>query len=154
MDYCLVVTSCLQSFITTLIIVKMRSFLLASLASLSAISVYGHPHARNTLTRRGVDLDSYRMKHAATYKNVAEVVADPNINTLAKRASAQDIATDLVKATIPGATFRLVSDSYVGDNGVAHFYFKQTANGLDIDSGDFNVNVSQLTFSVFYQHLY
>ncbi|CAA9961110.1 hypothetical protein CFE70_004484 [Pyrenophora teres f. teres 0-1] len=121
----------------------MRSFLLASLASLSAISVYGHPHARSTLTRRGVDLDSYRMKHAATYKNVAEVVADPSINTLAKRASAQDIATDLVKATIPNATFRLVSDSYVSDNGVAHFYFKQTANGLDIDTADFNVNIGR-----------
>lgn len=83
------------------------------------------------------------MKHAAAYKNVAEVVADPNINTLAKRASAEDVATDLVKATIPDATFRLVKDSYVGDNGVAHFYFKQTANGLDIDTADFNVNVSQ-----------
>ncbi|KAI4615774.1 hypothetical protein J4E80_006191 [Alternaria sp. BMP 0032] len=125
----------------------MRSVLLASLASLSAISVYGHPHAswqgRSTLTRRAVDLDSYRMKHAAAYKNVAEVVADPNINTLTKRASAEDVATDLVKATIPDATFRLVKDSYVGDNGVAHFYFKQTANGLDIDTADFNVNVGR-----------
>jgi len=130
----------------------MRSFLLASLVSLSAISVHGHPHARSTLTRRAVDLDSYRLKHAASYKNVAEVVADPNINTLTKRASAQDVATDLVKATVPGATFRLVSDSYVGDNGVAHFYFKQTANGLDIDTADFNVNVSQLTFSTNYHH--
>jgi extracellular elastinolytic metalloproteinase len=122
----------------------MRSVLLASLASFSAISVYGHPatHARNTLTRRAVDLDSYRLKHGASYKNGAEVVADPNINTLAKRASAEDVATDLVQATVPGATFRLVGDSYVGDNGVAHFYFKQTANGLDIDTADFNVNVS------------
>jgi extracellular elastinolytic metalloproteinase len=125
----------------------MRSVLLASLASLSAISVYGHPQpswqSRSTLARRAVDLDSYRLKHAASYKNTAEVVADPNINTLAKRASAEDIATDLVKATIPDAKFRLVKDSYVGDNGVAHFYFKQTANGLDIDTADFNVNVSQ-----------
>lgn len=132
----------------------MRSVLLASLASLSAISVYGHPHAswqgRSTLTRRAVDLDSYRMKHAAAYKNVAEVVADPNINTLAKRASAEDVATDLVKATIPDATFRLVKDSYVGDNGVAHFYFKQTANGLDIDTADFNVNVSQQSLKTVY----
>jgi extracellular elastinolytic metalloproteinase len=122
----------------------MRSFLLASLASLSAINVYGHPtsHGRSTLARRAVDLDSYRLKHAATYKNVAQVVADPSINTLAKRAGAEDVATNLVQATIPGATFRLVGDSYVGDNRVAHFYFKQTANGLDIDTADFNVNVS------------
>ncbi|CAN9213852.1 unnamed protein product [Alternaria alternata] len=125
----------------------MRSVLLASLASLSAISVYGHPQptwqGRSTLARRAVDLDSYRLKHAASYKNTADVVADPNINTLAKRASAEDIATDLVKATLPDAEFRLVKDSYVGDNGVAHFYFKQTANGLDIDTADFNVNVGR-----------
>ncbi|KAL1798430.1 hypothetical protein ACET3X_002467 [Alternaria dauci] len=122
----------------------MRSVLLASLASLLAISVYGHPQpTRNTLARRAVDLDSYRLKHAASYKNTAEVVADPNINTLTKRASAEDVATDLVKATIPDAEFRLVKDSYVGDNGVAHFYFKQTANGLDIDTADFNVNIGR-----------
>lgn len=87
----------------------MRSVLLASLASLSAISVYGHPQptwqGRSTLARRAVDLDSYRLKHAASYKNTADVVADPNINTLAKRASAEDIATDLVKATLPDAEF-------------------------------------------------
>ncbi|KAF1831270.1 extracellular elastinolytic metallo proteinase precursor [Decorospora gaudefroyi] len=123
----------------------MRSLLLASLASLSAVRVYGHPtsHGPSTLARRAVDLDSYRLKHAAAYMNVAEVVADPSINTLAKRASAKDIATDLVHTTVPGATFRLVGDSYVGDNGVAHFYFKQTANGLDIDAADFNVNVGR-----------
>jgi extracellular elastinolytic metalloproteinase len=129
----------------------MRSVLLASLASLSAISVYGHPttswQGKSTLARRAVDLDAYRLKNAATYKNVAEVDADPSINTLAKRASAQDVASDLVEQTVPGATFRLVGDSYVGNNGIAHFYFKQTANGLDIDTADFNVNVSNAQFS-------
>lgn len=53
------------------------------------------------------------------------------------------IATDLVKKTIPGAQFRLVNDHYVGSNGIAHFYFKQTANGLDIDNADFNVNIGR-----------
>jgi extracellular elastinolytic metalloproteinase len=131
----------------------MRSVLLASLASLSAISVYGHPAAswqgKSTLARRAVDLDAYRLKHAATYKNVAEVDSDPSINSLAKRASAQDTASDLVEQTVPGATFRLVGDSYVGKNGIAHFYFKQTANGLDIDTADFNVNVSKAHFQAF-----
>ncbi|KAF1940141.1 extracellular elastinolytic metallo proteinase precursor [Clathrospora elynae] len=125
----------------------MRSFLLASLASLSAISVHGHPSStwqgRSTLARRAVDLDSYRMKHVASYMNVGNVVADPSINTIAKRASAEDTATELVQATIPGASFRLVDGAYVGNNGVAHFYFKQTANGLDIDTADFNVNIGR-----------
>lgn len=52
-----------------------------------------------------------------------------------------DTATQLVQKTVPGATFRVVGDHYVGDNGVAHINFKQTANGLDIDNADFNVNV-------------
>lgn len=125
----------------------MRSVLLASLASLSAIGVRAHPHAsqgRNGLSRRAIDLDSFRVKHAAAYMNVTEVQADPAIDssTLTRRASAQEIADDLVKLTVPGATFRLVDDSYIGDNGIAHFYYKQTANGLDIDTADFNVNVS------------
>jgi len=49
----------------------------------------------------------------------------------------------LVKATVPGAQFRLVGDNYVGSNGIAHFYFKQTANDLDIDNADFNVNIGR-----------
>lgn len=129
----------------------MRSVLLASLASLSAIGVRAHPHAsqgRNGLSRRAVDLDAFRVKHAAAYMNVTEVQADPAIDssTLTRRASAQEIADDLVKLTVPGATFRLAGDSYVGDNGIAHFYYKQTANGLDIDTADFNVNVSRWNF--------
>lgn len=123
----------------------MRSFILASLVSLSAIGVYGHPSAHHAkLSRRGVDLDAFRVKVAAVYKNATAVEADPNIPTLARRANAEDIATELVKKTVPSATFRLVDDHYVGDNGVAHFYYKQTANGIDIDTADFNVNVSSL----------
>jgi extracellular elastinolytic metalloproteinase len=59
------------------------------------------------------------------------------------QTSPEAVATDLVKATIPGATFRLTDDHYVGSNGVAHFYFKQTANDLDIDNADFNVNINR-----------
>lgn len=126
----------------------MRSTLLASLASLSAIGVYGHPHtshSQNGLSKRAVNLDAFRIKHAAQYMNVTEVQEDPTIeSSITKRATAQETADELVKATVPGATFRLAGDSYVGDNGIAHFYYKQTANGLDIDSADFNVNVSHL----------
>lgn len=123
----------------------MRSFFLASVISLAAIkSTYAHPspHGSHKLSRRAVDLDSFRLKLATVYKNATEVEADPSIPSLAKRASAQDVATELVQATVPDATFRLQNDHYVGTNGVAHFYFKQTANGLDIDTADFNVNVS------------
>ncbi|KAF1846149.1 extracellular metallo proteinase 2 [Cucurbitaria berberidis CBS 394.84] len=123
----------------------MRSFLLASLASLAAIkSTYAHPRpGSNTLHRRAVDLDSFRVKVATVYKNATEVAADPSIPSLAKRASPQEVATALVQSTVPDAKFRLVDDHYVGANGIAHFYFKQTANGLDIDTADFNVNIGR-----------
>lgn len=45
--------------------------------------------------------------------------------------------------TMPNATFRLVDDHYVGANGIAHFYFRQTANDVDIDNADFNVNIGR-----------
>lgn len=51
-------------------------------------------------------------------------------------------ATALIKSVAPGITFRLVDDHYIGANGIAHVYFKQTANGVDIDNAAFNVNVS------------
>jgi extracellular elastinolytic metalloproteinase len=121
----------------------MRSFLLASLASFATIkSTQAHPaHNHRGLNRRAIDLDSFRMKVPVAYTNATAVVADPTIPTLARRSTAQDTATELVKQIATGATFRLV-DNYVGANGVAHFYFKQTANGIDVDNGDFNVNVS------------
>jgi extracellular elastinolytic metalloproteinase len=121
----------------------MRSFFLTSLVSLAILDItLGHPyHGTHTLKRRAVNLDSFRMKIPVAYKNAKEVRSDPTINSLARRASIEDTATDLVKTTVPGASFRLIQ-SYVGTNGIAHFYFKQTAHGIDIDNGDFNVNVS------------
>lgn len=125
----------------------MWSFLLASLASLAAItSVHAHPkpHGSHMLNRRAVDLDSFRVKVPTVYRNATDVKTDPSIPSLSRRASAQDVAMGLVQSTVPDATFRLVDDHYVGANGIAHLYFKQTANGLDIDTADFNVNVSSM----------
>lgn len=122
----------------------MRSALLASLAVISAFNVNAHPTFQSKLTRRSIDLDSFRVKIDTVYKNATSVESDPTIPSLRRRASATDVATELVKQIMPSATFRLVEDHYVGTNGIAHFYFKQTANGLDIDTADFNVNVGPL----------
>lgn len=127
--------------------VNMRSFILASLASLAVLkSATAHPHAHShgshSLSKRAVNLDSLRVKVATTYKNATDVESDPSMPVLTRRASAEDTATELVEKTVPGATFRLVGDHYVATNGMAHFYFKQTANDIDIDTADFNVNVS------------
>jgi extracellular elastinolytic metalloproteinase len=123
----------------------MRSFVFASLASLATIkSTQAHPAhgSGRTLSRRGIDLDSYRMDVPVAYTNANDVGADASISSLTRRSTAEDTASELVKKVAPGATFR-VADNYVGSNGVSHIYFKQTANGLDVDNGDFNVNVSK-----------
>ncbi|TKX26023.1 extracellular metalloproteinase MEP [Elsinoe australis] len=107
----------------------MRGVLLASL--LAAPFVHGHPHeVRAPLARRTIDINAFRPPLKAAY-------TDSNTSGI----DYVDTATQLVQKTVPGATFRVVGDHYVGDNGVAHINFKQTANGLDIDNADFNVNV-------------
>lgn len=119
----------------------MRSALIATLASVAAMGAHAHPHTSASLSKRAIDLDKFRMVVKTEYKNATEVDADPTIPTLRTRATPEETATELVGAQAPDAQFRLVSDHYTGKNGVSHFYFKQTANGLDIDNADFNVNV-------------
>lgn len=123
----------------------MRSLVQAGL--LGAAAVLAHPHPASTanqpggLRRRTVDLEAYRLAETADYVNAAAAAA-AGAATLARRDDYVDAATALLRATLPSAEYRLVGDHYVGANGIAHVNFKQTANGLDIDNADFNVNVS------------
>ena len=117
-----------------------------TLALLVAAEVAGHPVANlatgRQLQKRKINFDAYRLKTEATY--VASD-ATPGINAkLVKRADYVETATNLVKKVAPDATFRVVTDSYIGTNGIGHVHFKQTAHELDIDNADFNVNVSAL----------
>jgi extracellular elastinolytic metalloproteinase len=120
----------------------MRGSLLAS-CGLVALAA-AHPHAPgNSLTKRAVDLNAFRLTATSEYVNAT--ATDPGLSIhRSKRGDYVETATELVKATVKGATFRVVGDHYVGTNGVAHVNFKQTANGLDIDNADFNVNVSDM----------
>ncbi|KAF2002104.1 extracellular metallo proteinase 2 [Amniculicola lignicola CBS 123094] len=90
--------------------------------------------------KRAIDLDSLRLSYSTKYTDNSVVETDQLIG-LSKRADDVDTATDLVRKTVPGATFRLVEDFYVGINGIAHFNFKQQIKGIDIDNADFNVNI-------------
>jgi extracellular elastinolytic metalloproteinase len=122
-----------------------------ALLSLAGIipQVYAHPaHAgagtNRGVVRRTVDLDAFRLPLTGDYIDAATVQADPPMNSF-QPVSYVEAATQLVKQIAPDAEFRLVRDHYVGDNGVGHVNFKQTAHGLDIDNADFNVNVSCLS---------
>lgn len=124
----------------------MRSFWLFGLLGAS-ITVSAHPRTskqyksyKTGVQKRVVDFESYRPGSNTQYTNGEAAVAQG----LNRRTDANyvDAATALVKSVAPDATFRLVTDHYVDSNGVAHVYFKQTAHGIDIDNGDFNVNVN------------
>lgn len=120
----------------------MRSALLLGLLGASAVSAHPtHSKEKPGIRRRAVDLNKYRLQTVAEYSNTAATNANPAVN-IAKRATYVDTATELVKTVAPNAEFRLADDHYVGNNGVAHVNFKQTAHGLDVDNADFNVNVS------------
>jgi extracellular elastinolytic metalloproteinase len=119
----------------------MLSSLLAG-AGLVAIAA-SHPAHGNSLARRAIDINAYRLTATSEYVNATEAVSEPGLS-LHKRGDYLETATKLVKSKAKKATFRVVGDHYVGSNGIAHVNFKQTANGLDVDNGDFNINVSYM----------
>jgi extracellular elastinolytic metalloproteinase len=115
----------------------------ATAAAILAHQALAHPTAQpavnsNGIQSRSVDLNSYRLTTVPEFVNVETTT---NLD-FEKRATYVETATDAVKKVAPNAEFRLVDDHYVGDNGIAHVNFKQTAHGIDIDNADINVNVS------------
>jgi extracellular elastinolytic metalloproteinase len=87
-----------------------------------------------------VDIEKFRLKSSTKYVKASDAVKAAR---LVKRGSEYiDTATELVKSVAPDAEFRVITDHYVGTNGIGHVNFRQTANGIDIDNAIFNVNVS------------
>ncbi|KAI3328737.1 extracellular elastinolytic metallo proteinase [Ustulina deusta] len=120
----------------------MRSLVLLGLLGAS-LPASAHPArvGKPGIRRRAVDLNAYRITQSPEYHNEAVTSANPKLLVF-KRDTYVETATALVKSVVPDATFRLVEDHYVGNNGIAHVNFKQTAHGLDIDNADFNVNIA------------
>ncbi|KAK1142395.1 hypothetical protein N8T08_007947 [Aspergillus melleus] len=121
----------------------MRNLLLGAIAL--PLAVLAHPtHQTNALTRRTVDLSAFRLASQAKYTKSTEAVEDAPASLGGfQEQSYVETATQLVKSTVPDAKFRVINDHYVGDNGVAHVNFRQTAHGIDIDNADFNVNIGK-----------
>jgi extracellular elastinolytic metalloproteinase len=124
----------------------MRGSVLAGLASSLAL-VGAHPGG-HSIVGRGIDINAFRLKATSEYVN-ASVAQTPSAVRRSRRGDYVGAATDLVKSLVNdnAASYRVVEDHYVGTNGIAHVNFKQTANGLDIDNADTNVNVSATCFS-------
>jgi len=121
----------------------MKSLVLLGLlgATLPATAHPAQGATRPGVRRRTVDLNNYRITQNPEYHNTEKTATDPKL-LIVKRDTYLETATELVKSVVPGATFRVVDDHYVGNNGIAHVNLKQTAHGIDIDNADFNVNVS------------
>lgn len=81
------------------------------------------------------------MPLTGSYVGGSHAASNPH-SRLAKRGTYTETATEFVHLTMPNATFRMIEDHHVGSAGVAHVYFKQTFNGIDVDNAMFNVNVS------------
>ncbi|KAK2595269.1 hypothetical protein QQS21_006984 [Conoideocrella luteorostrata] len=122
----------------------LNCLLLLSLGGLAA-NVKAHPHMQSEsgLSSRRVNLDRFRMSESGNYVPAIKVKGDKPVMNINERGSYLEIAKELVKTKAPDAEYRLVNDHYVGSNGVAHVYFKQTLHGIDIDNADLNVNVGK-----------
>ncbi|KAI1263225.1 extracellular elastinolytic metallo proteinase [Xylariaceae sp. FL1019] len=112
-------------------------------ASLPALA---HPEPASTYSpevrKRLVDLNAFRITQNAEYLNQGAASTNEAM-LVSKRETYVETATAVLESTVPGATFRLVQDHYVGNNGIAHVNFKQTVHGIDIDNADFNVNIAK-----------
>ncbi|KAM5435825.1 Extracellular metalloproteinase 4 [Microsporum ferrugineum] len=136
----------------------MHGLLLAGLLALPS-NVLGHPAeppSSVNVTHRHIDTSAYFLPQLSLY-NKSEDVAEYGGDNItgsgysggdysASNLSSEDyvtVATSLLKATLPYASFRLIDDHYIGDSGIGHVHFRQTVYGIDIDNTDFNVNVGR-----------
>ncbi|KAJ5622369.1 extracellular elastinolytic metallo proteinase [Penicillium herquei] len=115
--------------------IRMRMLLFFALVfsflSTSCLAQSGSTH------RAFDDLNPFRLPERAVYVN-----SNNNCSWLTN-GHYLDVAKELVQSVAPGAAFRVAGDHYIGDNGVAHVYFRQTFHGLDIENADFNVNIQK-----------
>ncbi|EGX96894.1 elastinolytic metalloproteinase Mep [Cordyceps militaris CM01] len=122
----------------------MRSLAVLGLAGLAA-NVQAHPVHDDqhpaALSRRGVDINQFTMPDVSNYTASTDVGSNAAAAAVGKRETYVETATEFLKKELPGAKFRLVDDHFVSASGVAHVNFRQTHNGIDIDNGDFKVNV-------------
>lgn len=98
-------------------------------------------HRTRGIGRRGIDLTPYRLPGTAEYTSSRNSAARSLIFERAEGEDYVEAAKKVLQSVHPDATFRVIDDHYVGDNGVAHVHLLQTAHGIDIDNANFNVNV-------------
>ncbi|EFE45143.1 hypothetical protein TRV_00081 [Trichophyton verrucosum HKI 0517] len=130
----------------------MHGLLLAGLLALP-LNVFAHPTESHSsgVSRRAIDITSYRLPQISKYTK-SDAVPKQDGESFTTSSTGDDnvssgdyvtTATNWLKKTLPKATYRLVNDHYIGDSGIGHVHFRQTAHGIDIDNTDFNVNIGR-----------
>lgn len=101
-------------------------------------------------------LDTYRLNTVSTYTTLDLNGDVPSISDVKRGDDANpdqigdeavpyyvQSATSHVRKIVPGASFRLADDYYVGTNSVGHVHFQQIIDGIDVDTAYFKVNVGR-----------
>lgn len=116
-----------------------------AIVALLAVRTLGHPappsSSVQSIQKRTVNLLAYKLGVGSEYVNNVVITEQGPVFKGFVAPSYTDTATYLVKSVFPEAEFRLLS-SYRSSNGMGHVVFKQILHGIDIDTADFNVNVS------------
>lgn len=117
-----------------------------------------HPthEASSGVGKAAPSLDTYRFNTVSTYVTL-DLNGDVPSTADAKRDDEPNAdhngnetipyyvqsATSHVRKTVPGASFRILDDYYVGTNNVGHVHFQQLIDGKDVDTAYFKVNVGR-----------
>lgn len=127
-----------------------RMRLLWLVVAISTEFVSAHP-MRGTSSRvdkRAALLDAYRFNTVSTYTTLdqngdltAGLKRDDHDSTNPAVPYYVKAATSQVRKIVPGASFRVADDYYVGTNNVGHVHFQQVIDGIDVDTAYFKVNV-------------
>lgn len=128
--------------------------LLWLVVAISTQFVSAHP-TRGTPSRadrRAALLDTYRFNTISTYttldqnsdvSSTAGLRRDDHDSTNSAVPYYVKAATSQVREIVPGASFRIADDYYVGTNKVGHVHFQQVIDGIDVDTAYFKVNVGR-----------
>lgn len=133
-----------------------RTHLLWLLAAVGVQLASAHPASGPSprTDKRAALLERYRFNTVSTYTTLDQNNDGSSTASLKRGTDADEdrdrdgtvpsyvrAATSRVLEAVPGASFRLVDDYYVGANAVGHVHFQQVIDGTDVDNAHFKVNV-------------